>query len=322
MAPLRYTPPFFLKNGHLLTVYPSLFRLVPLPSYKRERIPTPDDDFLDLDWSLTGSRRLLIISHGLEGHSRRPYVRGMARAANRNGIDALAWNFRGCSGEINRQLRFYHSGSYDDLETVIRHACATKGYERIDLVGFSMGGNQTVLYGARRAGHLPGELGRAVVFSVPMDLSASAQKLAEPQNKIYMRRFLNSLRRKIIEKHQRFPGKLDIKGLDKIRTFEEFDDRYTAPLHGFKDARDYWRRCSSLPELSRVQIPLTIVNARDDPFLTPSCTPEACSNPYVSVMAPAHGGHVGFVSFNSQKLYWSEQLTMTLLNEPVQASKC
>ncbi len=311
-----YRPPLFLSNGHLLTIYPSLFRRVADIRYRRERLVTPDDDFLDLDWIEKGNDRLAIISHGLEGSSERPYVRGMARALSGAGADVLAWNFRSCGGEMNRQPRFYHSGAIDDLETVVRHACSLKRYKRIDLVGFSMGGNQILLYLALRKSALPEELFSAVVFSVPVDLAASAAKLASAANALYMRRFMRHLRQKIRQKALLFPGQLDTEGLDRLKTFLQFDDRYTAPMHGFKDARDYWARCSSLPLLTRIEHPTCLINALDDPFLTPECFPRdaAQKNPRLMLLTPAHGGHVGFVSFNKEKLYWSERLTLKLLD--------
>src|SRR6187431_2146497 len=138
----NYAPPFAFFNAHVETIYPSLLRRVPLAPYHRERIVTPDQDFLDLDWLRQGSDKLIIISHGLEGNSERAYIKGMARAGMARGFDILAWNYRGCSGEMNRQLRFYHSGATDDLDWVIRHALQT-GYKQINLIGFSLGGNLT-----------------------------------------------------------------------------------------------------------------------------------------------------------------------------------
>ncbi len=312
----EYTPPPFLAGGHRLTIYPSLFRKVDDVTYRRERIDTADDDFLDIDWSTVGSDRLVIISHGLEGNSNRPYARGMVRAVNRAGADALAWNFRSCGGEMNRQLRFYHSGAYDDLETVINHAVALKRYKRIDLIGFSMGGNQILLYLALRKSKIPRELLSAVVFSVPVDLAASAMQLARPANTIYMRRFMRQLREKIRLKARRFPGRLDTTGLNKMKTFLDFDNRYTAPMHGFKDARDYWARCGSLTQIPKIDHPTCLINALDDPFLTRSCYPHdlAKKNPHFVLLTPRHGGHAGFVTFNREKLYWSEQLAVKLLN--------
>lgn len=140
-----YNPPALLRNGHLQTIFPSLFRKVPGVRYLRERIDTPDGDFLDLDWSRTGSRRLAVLSHGLEGNSRRHYIRGMVRVLNSVRIDTLAWNHRGCSGEPNRTLRMYHNGVIDDLDLVVRHAVEKGEYRSVFLVGFSLGGNLSLL---------------------------------------------------------------------------------------------------------------------------------------------------------------------------------
>ena len=141
-----YLPPFFLFSPHLETIYPALLRRVTLTAYKRERINTPDDDFLDLDWLQKDSNSVVIISHGLEGNSTRPYMKGMAKALSDGGFDVCALNLRGCSGEMNRQLRFYHSGATDDLHTVVEHVISTKRYRSIYLVGFSLGGNITLKY--------------------------------------------------------------------------------------------------------------------------------------------------------------------------------
>ena len=186
-----------MSNGHLLSIYPSLIRKGDAAIYKRERIRTDDDDFLDLDWSQQGNRRLAIISHGLEGDSYRPYVLGMVRAVNKAGWDALAWNFRSCSGEMNRQLRFYHSGSTDDLDRVVRHASGQYSYDKIALIGFSMGGNLTLVYLGEKGSGLDGMIEKAVVFSVPCDLKSSACELSKFRNILYMKRFLNLLHKKI-----------------------------------------------------------------------------------------------------------------------------
>ena len=167
-----YLPPFFLWGSHLETIYPALLRRVQLVPYQRERIFTPDDDFLDLDWLLNADAdRAVIISHGLEGNSQRPYIKGMAKALFESGFDVVAWNFRGCSEEMNRQLRFYHSGATDDLDVVVRHVIATGRYQSVYLVGFSLGGNVTLKYLGERT--VDATVRRAVAISVPMDLASS-----------------------------------------------------------------------------------------------------------------------------------------------------
>ena len=285
--------------------------------YTRERITTPDDDFLDLDWSRIGSRKLAVISHGLEGNSHRSYVVGMVEALNRAGWDCLAWNYRSCSGEINRQLRFYHHGATDDLITVIRHAVQSRRYRRIDLVGFSMGGNLTLVYLGRETKQVPPFIGRAVVFSVPCNLKDCAHRLAKWRNRPYMRYFLKPLFRKLKEKRKRFPDQLNVEGFRKIKTFQQYDDRYTAPLHGFRDAEDYWRQTGSVRYLKRIRVPVLIVNARNDPFLADTCYPigTARDSSTIFLEMPRSGGHVGFVAFNAERRYWSERRAVEFLQK-------
>lgn len=309
-----YRRPLALFSAHLETIYPALLRRVNNISFERERISTEDDDFLDLDWLRRGHPHLVIISHGLEGSSRRAYIAGMARALSAGGYDIIAWNFRGCSEEMNRRLRFYHSGATDDLQVVIDHA-VSKGYRDISLVGFSLGGNVMLKY----LGETPpsGALRKAVAFSVPLDLYNSCLTISRPENFLYSRRFLRNLKLKVKRKAGLMQG-LDLSGIDNIRTLVDFDDRYTAPLHGFEDARDYYQRCSSLYYLKGIRIPTLIVNAKNDPFLSDTCYPMDISreNPHVTFEAPSHGGHVGFAQFNKNGLYWSEQRALAFLNSP------
>ena len=303
-----YRAPWGLSNGHLQTILPVLIRRVPRVTPERERIATPDGDFLDLDWKRDRrSESLVIITHGLEGNSANASVQGMASAFHRAGWDALAWNLRGCSGEPNRLLRTYHSGAWEDLQRVIEHAATSHGsYRKIALVGFSIGGNLTLKYlGDRRSSIHPSIKG-AVVFSVPCDLASSARVLESRVNSIYMNHFLGDLRRKIQEKAKAFPGGISPEGLDRIRTFREFDGAYTAPLNGFLSAEDYWAKASSRPSLHGITIPTLLVNALNDPFLGPECFPreEAKANPHLHLELPESGGHLGFITFGKE--YWSE----------------
>ncbi len=313
---MDYKPPLFFDNGHLQTIYPSLFRKFNASLYRRERIWTDDNDFLDLDWSCINSDRLAIVSHGLEGDSHRAYVVGMVKALNANGWDALAWNYRSCSGEMNRKLRLYHNGATDDLERVIKHAKKVNHYKKIALVGFSMGGNLSLVYLGQKNGDIDPLVQKAVVFSVPCDLKGSAEMLAKPANKIYMARFLRMLHKKIKAKMEIMPESLDDKGYRRIRDFKDFDDRYTAPIHGFRDADDYWGKCSSKQFIPRIKIPVLVINAKNDPFLSSSCYPieEAAKNRNIHLEMPDSGGHVGFVEFNREKVYWSEKTAVMFLN--------
>ncbi len=312
-----YQPPQFLWNGHLQTIVPSLFRKVPV-SYERERLTTPDDDFLDLDWSVkTGQTKLVILSHGLEGDSTRQYIAGMVRHLNNHGYDCLAWNFRSCSGEMNRQLRMYHSGATDDLDTVVNQAVA-KGYEDISLVGYSLGGNLTLKYLGEYADRLPSAVRRAVVFSVPLDLAASSGMLSRGFSRVYVRRFLKHLRLKVEGKEKLFPQHISSKNYRRLRTLIDFDNQYTAPLHGFEDAWDYYRRNSSIHFLDRINVPTLVVNAQNDPMLAPECFPEALARKLSCVWMefPEEGGHCGFPPADSKnEVYWSEERALRFLKE-------
>jgi hypothetical protein len=291
------------------SIAPILVRRVAGIKYQRIRIETPDNDFLDLDYSCVGARRVGIVSHGLEGDSSRPYVLGMVRALNRRGWDAVAWNFRGCSGEPNRLLRSYHSGDTQDLHTVISSVLALGHYTQLALIGFSLGGNIALKYLGERGSDVASQIIAAATFSVPCDLTSASHAMSRPSNAIYMTRFLTMLHRKIRWKMELFPGAIDDRGYRKIHTFKDFDNCYTAPLNGFQDAEDYWQKASSKPVLADITVPSLLVSAADDPFLAPACYPldAALENPNLFLEVPPHGGHVGFVTLSQDGTYWSEQ---------------
>ncbi len=317
-----YRPPFPFFSGHMQTIYPTLCRRTPLTHPVPERINTPDGDFLDIDWhkSSTGPvNRLAIISHGLEGNARRKNVLGMAHHLTECGWDAICLNFRCCSGEPNLLPRFYHSGVTDDLHTVIQHGLSTKDYQHVGLVGFSMGGNQTLKYLGEAPDLVPEQVRAAVVFSVPCSLAEAVEVMSGWQNRGYMRYFMQGLRKKIRIKAARFPDLIDPAGLEEIKTFEPFDDKYTAPLHGYRDAADYYQRCSSTQFLPMIRIPTLMVQALDDPFLPACCFPvdtaENSSSLYLEI--PEFGGHVGFMGDWFDSCYWSEKRAAEFLNHLV-----
>lgn len=307
-----YQRPRWLWSRHLETIFPAKFRTAPLLPYERERITTTDEDFLDLDWIRQSPQNLLVISHGLEGNSQRPYVRALAHAFSTLGWSVVAWNYRGCSGEMNHKLQFYHSGATDDLAAVVDHA-AGLGFARIDLAGFSLGGNLTLKYlGEPRP--RPAALRRAIAFSVPMHLHSSCLEIIQPHNWIYNLNFLISLRKKLRLKALRFP-EIDLRPLKKISNLLQFDDVYTGPLHGFQNAVDYYERSSALQFLPTITIPTKIINALNDPFLSARCYPTAdrVANQDVQTEFPHHGGHVGFAQFGAKGLYWSELKALEFL---------
>ncbi|MEX2595042.1 MAG: alpha/beta fold hydrolase [Anditalea sp.] len=295
-----------LFNGHLQTIVPALFRKPVLLPFKRERISTPDDDFLDLDWLRQGAKKLIIISHGLEGNSLRPYMIGMAKEFFNKKYDVLTWNFRGCSGEINKKSIFYHSGATYDLDTVIQHAA--KAYDEVNLIGFSLGGNLTLKY-LGEYWPLHPKIRKATVISVPLHLESSSIKLSTGENRIYARRFLKTLKEKVIKKAVQFPDQINTMVLKQLKTVYDFDNHYTGPLHGFKNARDYYEKCSSLYFLKSIKTPTLIFNAQNDPFLSTQCFPvkmgKELENVYMEF--PRFGGHVGFSPRGSKGIYWSEK---------------
>jgi uncharacterized protein len=309
-----FQPPFFLRNGHLQTILPTLLRRRYLVSFHRERLELADGDFVDLGWATSGADRLAIISHGLEGSSADDCVRGMATRLLRKRWDILAWNFRGCGLEPNRLVRSYHSGETGDLGAVI--ALAAERYSRIALIGFSLGGNVTLKYLGEGGCHPAVVAGIAI--SVPIDLAASAHAIDHRwSNRIYLRRFLSRLLPKIRAKALLFPDRLDISRSHLIRTLREFDNLYTAPIHGFRDAEEYWERSSARRYLEGIRVPALLLNARDDPFLTPESLPyaEAEKNPQLFFEAPRSGGHVGFIDMASNFRRWHESRSLEFLEQ-------
>ena len=310
-------PPFWLPGGHLQTIYPALFRKIKDVKYIRERIVTPDQDFLDLNWAPSEgkSKKLVVLSHGLEGDSSRQYILGMVRLLNRNGYDCLAWNFRSCGGEMNQTSRFYHSGATDDLDHVINYA-AGKAYQEINLIGFSLGGNLTLKYLGETERDLNPLIKKAVVFSVPMDLKACSLAIIKRENRVYMQRFMNTLLPKVSQKAKLFPENISLEKNNLVKTLYDFDDIYTAPLHGFKNADHYYESCSSMFFVQNISIPVLIVNAMNDPIVPVKSLPLDLIEtlPNVTLELSRYGGHCGFrPSRLSNGVYWSEKRALDFL---------
>jgi len=302
-----------LLSGHFETIIPSLFRTVKNVSYKRVRWDTPDGDFLDADLIRNGNSKVVIISHGLEGDSYRPYVKGMAKYLSNNGFDIVAWNFRGCSGELNRKKRFYHSGATDDLEVIVNQTVLL-GYDDIYLVGFSLGGNVTLKFlGEERR---PGSIKKAVAFSVPLHLHSSCLGLIEGFNKVYADRFVRNLQKKLLRKAELMPGTYDLGALDRVESLIDFDEYFTAPIHGFKGAVDYYESCSALYFLESIDRPTLIVNALNDSFLSERCYPRSTAeqSKNIHLLVTDKGGHVGFGGYFFSGTYWSEIKALEFFN--------
>ncbi len=299
-------PPLHQFNGHLQTILPSTFRKIDV-HYERERLELHDGDFLDLDWIDCGSRKLALLSHGLEGNSDRTYIRGMAKLFREKGWDVLAWHCRSCSGEMNRTFRLYNHGEIEDIGMVIRHALSLKDYEAIVLVGYSMGGNITLKYLGVNGKEVPGPIKAGIAFSTPCDLEESSNTLDKPGNFIYKKKFLKRLKEKITRKAAQFPGKIDLSHFENIKVWRGFDIHYSAPLSGYDTVEDFYRHCSAKNFLSDLKVPALLVNAQNDPILTPACSPVdiAGSHPYFYLETPKQGGHVGF-AWKGKPYTWSE----------------
>lgn len=316
ITPSFFHPPLLIRSAHAQTIIPSLFRSKNSPPGEHGFIETPDHDLLRYRLFKRSNPRLALISHGLEGSYDSSYVIGMVRALTANGWDALCWNMRGCGGEPNRLVSWYHSGKSDDLKAVLDFSVSL-GYDEIALIGFSVGGNITLKYLGESGSAVHPSVSKAVAVSVPMDLAGSAQTLAHRRNWVYMEYLLRPLRKRIREKAERFPGVFDLRGLDTITTFREFDDRFTAPFHGFASVEEYWRLSSSRAYLQGISIPTLAVSALDDPFLSPSCFPHAVArnHTYLTLETPDRGGHVGFLESLSLRTTWLERRTVAFLSE-------
>ncbi len=310
--PSSYQAPSILFNRHVETIYPAIFRGVAIQAYSSIEIGTPDGDFLQLDWYKNkGNKKVVIVSHGLEGDSTRPYIKGMVNAFTSNGWDAIAWNFRGCGSRMNKKEILYHSGATYDLETTVDFA--KNHYEQVFLIGFSLGGNITLKFLGER--HRTGILG-SCVFSVPIDLYSCCMELEKRHNFLYAQRFLRNLKAKIRQKKPLLNAKYPFERLNNIKTIFEFDDLFTAPLHGFTGAHDYYQKSSSLFFLKNIDVPTLLINAANDPFLSKECFPveQAADHHYLYFENPAKGGHVGFSTFQSKNLFWSEKRALEFAN--------
>ncbi|NER14425.1 alpha/beta fold hydrolase [Leptobacterium flavescens] len=311
-----YKPPHLFKNGHFSTIYSGLVRKVNGIRQERERIDLSDGDFIDLDWSFSASEtgKLIVVIHGLEGNAQRPYVTGVARLFNQNGIDAVCVNLRSCSGEVNKLFRSYHSGATEDLVEIMDHITTHKKYTDIYINGFSLGGNLSLKY-AGEGNPIPEQLKAIIAVSVPCYLYGSMLELHKRKNFLYARRFKQHLLEKLKEKQKKFPEKINGTDISKIITLKDFDDVYTSKAHGFKDALDYYEKASSLPHLHNIKIPTLILNARNDSFLSEECFPmkEAEKNSNLFLEIPDHGGHVGFYAGN--RVYYNEKRALEFINE-------
>jgi len=295
-----YRPAWWVPGPHAQTLWGKFARrAIELPT-QMERWSTPDGDFLDLlRLDAPADRPRVFLLHGLEGTVRSHYVSGLMSMAHQRGWGADMLVFRGCGDEPNRARRFYHSGETTDLEFAIHHVIQEFPAAPLLLCGVSLGGNVLLKWLGERGDSVPSQVRSAVAISVPFDLERGSRHISQGFARIYERHFLRTLRRKAMAKLKRFPDLFDQTALARASTLYAFDDVVTGPVHGFRDAHDYYTRSSSIRFLRGIHRPTLLISARDDPFLPEEVLDEvaaiARANPFLTVEITAHGGHVGFV---------------------------
>ena len=291
-----YRAPRWLPGGHAQTIWP-LRCTGPLPNFQRERWTTPDGDFIDLDWlPLQPAAPLVVLFHGLEGSSHSPYARALMGHLASLGWNGVVPHFRGCSGEPNRAPRAYHSGDADEIEWILTRMAERFPDRPRYAAGVSLGGNALLLWLGTRDTEARRTIDAAAAICAPLDLAAAGHHLARGFNRVYTRHFLSTLKRSAEAKLDRFPGLFDRAAMLRAETLHAFDNVVTAPLHGFRDTDDYWRRASSKPHLRHIAVPTLVLNARNDPFLPAHHLPDVSQvSSAVHLEHPEEGGHAGFV---------------------------
>jgi predicted alpha/beta-fold hydrolase len=296
---MKYTAPRWLPGGHLQTIYPAVYMATPSVAYRRERWDTPDGDFIDVDF-IDGApdQPFVVMFHGLEGSSDSHYARAMMAHIAAIGWSGAVPHFRGCSGEMNRAPRFYHSGDAQEIDWILRRLNAlraTKGHQgKFYATGVSLGGN-ALLRWLGESQHQAEIIDGACAISAPLDLTAAGAALSRGFNRSYTRAFLQTLIPKCVQKIEQFPGLIDRDELLRTRDLYTFDNVVTAPLHGYRNTEDYWDRASAKHVLPDITVRTLVLNARNDPFLPHQYLPSHASS-HVTLEYLQHGGHVGFVA--------------------------
>jgi predicted alpha/beta-fold hydrolase len=323
-----FKPAWWLNNAHLQTIYPSLFRRPPALVIKRERLLTDDNDFLDIDFCGEGEQPLVMLLHGLTGSSQSGYIKGLQQALLQQGFRTVALNFRGCSGEYNHSSRCYHSGETGDIDFLYRTLRQREPNTKMAAIGFSLGGNVLLKWLGEQESNI--DLFAATAVSVPLVLSTCANKLDKGFSKLYRASLLRELKDyvRLKQLHLEALGKSEeadilkqIGDLEDIKSFWQYDNQVIAKLYDFANAEDYYSRSSSRQFLQDIAVPTLLIQAKDDPFMTPEVLPELAELSATVTLEITHsGGHVGFVSGNRpwQPEYWLEQRIPEFLQQQLQ----
>lgn len=327
----EFAPALWAGNPHVQTVCARLLRGRAGVSFVRERISTPDRDFIDLDYPLVHSYPALdswplaIVLHGLEGSARSKYAIEAYRCLARRGVAAVGFNFRSCSGELNVGKRLYHSGETSDLGLVLEHLAAKFPDRALGAIGFSIGGNVLLKYLGERGASALKRLIAVATISVPFDLAAGAEHIEKGFSKVYRFKLIRSLKAKVRAKADHIADLIEYSRTLRSSTFWEFDDAATAPLHGFSGADDYYAQSSSNCFIERIAVPTCLIQSRDDPFVPADAIPESAArdNPAIETNFLDRGGHVGFVGGPPwEPVFWAERRAAEFVSDQLCGFRC
>jgi predicted alpha/beta-fold hydrolase len=310
-----FKPAWWLPGAHLQTLWPALFRTRPAISIKRERVELPDGDFIDLDWSGSDKQPLILLLHGLEGSLNSHYIRPLMSNLNDAGFATVFMNFRGCSGQVNRLARSYHSGDTADVAFIMEYIETRYGRAVEAAIGFSLGGNVLLKWLGQSGQNNP--LKCAVAVSVPFVLDEAATRLRQGFSRLYELHLLKSLKQSYLNKFERIKSPLSV-NVRALSGFREFDDQITAPLHGFNGVEHYYRESSCRQYLINIAIPTCIIHSKDDPFMYQTTIPEQDEiNRNIELVITDKGGHVGFIAGEApwKANYWHENVICDYLKQ-------
>lgn len=300
---MQYRAPWWLPGGHAQTIWSAKVahshKPQTSPRWQRVRWDTPDGDFIDIDHSehaVDEQAPLVVMFHGLEGNADSHYVQAMATVAQQRGWAFALVHFRGCSGEINREPRAYHSGDHEEIDWILKRFALQHPQRSRRAVGISLGGNALMRWAGEHGGVAARVVDSVVSVCSPLDLAASGHAIGRGFNRwVYTPRFLKTMKPKAVQKWQQFPGLFDLEAALRAKDLYGFDNVFTAPLHGFKDTDDYWTRAAAKPVMRHIGLPALAINALNDPFVPASSLPQAREvSPHVTLWQPPQGGHVGF----------------------------